>query len=113
MNHLKSLIQTPQFGKIRKLLPKCRNVAAVGHSLGGSDASLFIGCLHTGGEGEAKTDYDTISWDTSVTPELLKESDPHEIDCDPAIHKAGVCGSDVKTTLTASTTPSTSVSPTP
>eukprot|EP00747_Dinoflagellata_sp_TGD_P152972 gnl/TRDRNA2_/TRDRNA2_177355_c1_seq28.p1 gnl/TRDRNA2_/TRDRNA2_177355_c1~~gnl/TRDRNA2_/TRDRNA2_177355_c1_seq28.p1 ORF type:complete len:730 (+),score=51.14 gnl/TRDRNA2_/TRDRNA2_177355_c1_seq28:877-3066(+) len=111
--HVRALTNTTNFQKMRTYLPKCRNVAAVGHSLGGSDAEVFMGCLHTEGRGDSKADYDKLSWEMNQEPGLLPTAPEGDIDCDPAIHKAGVCGSDVKTTLTASTTPSTSVSPTP
>eukprot|EP00747_Dinoflagellata_sp_TGD_P160365 gnl/TRDRNA2_/TRDRNA2_177974_c0_seq3.p1 gnl/TRDRNA2_/TRDRNA2_177974_c0~~gnl/TRDRNA2_/TRDRNA2_177974_c0_seq3.p1 ORF type:complete len:658 (+),score=54.17 gnl/TRDRNA2_/TRDRNA2_177974_c0_seq3:126-1976(+) len=92
VSHLKRVIGLPAFQDMRKyLLPKCRNVGATGHSLGGSDASVFLGCLHTGGQGDAKADYDDISWDFGATPELLPAFDETKFDCDENLHIKGWC----------------------
>lgn len=71
----KRIVAQPSFQEnIRSLLPKCRKVYAVGHSLGGAVAELFTACVHhSPGSGEAGyDDFKSMDWE-KASPERLPE----------------------------------------
>eukprot|EP00747_Dinoflagellata_sp_TGD_P147165 gnl/TRDRNA2_/TRDRNA2_176775_c0_seq6.p1 gnl/TRDRNA2_/TRDRNA2_176775_c0~~gnl/TRDRNA2_/TRDRNA2_176775_c0_seq6.p1 ORF type:complete len:1010 (+),score=125.97 gnl/TRDRNA2_/TRDRNA2_176775_c0_seq6:72-3101(+) len=89
--HLKELLFDKAYQHMRTYLPKCRNVAAIGHSLGAATVEMFMGCIHTGGAGAAKADWDKMAWNTNSTPGLLPVMNDTDLDCDPVLHKDGFC----------------------
>lgn len=61
---------------LRPKLAQCRTVSAVGHSLGGSTASVFAGCANSGNFDEP--DFASQSWDVGTPSTLPSVVCPHK-----------------------------------